>query len=319
MKNLSILVPAYNVENYIEECIDSLLDLDTNYEIIIINDGSTDNTKQILQKYKKIKYIKIINQENMGIAHTRNNLLKNATGKYIFFIDSDDYINKEKFNELLKKVNNQDLILFNYNIFNNNNKKVKKNIFNENFINIKKNKDFFFKLISKRNDLYLWTFLIKRELITKSNINFLPYLFEDLQFLINVIYYSKTIEFINLDIVNYRINRENQVTKVHSYENISHRIIMSDLTIKQVKKYNLSNKLKILLFKRIANIYYSAIPLVNDKTKEEQELLKDLIDNYNYILKYSSKKTLILKILMKINKKFTYISSNTFLKLFKLY
>ena len=78
MKNLSILVPAYNVENYIEECIDSLLDLDTNYEIIIINDGSTDNTKQILQKYKKIKYIKIINQENMGIAHTRNNLLKNA-------------------------------------------------------------------------------------------------------------------------------------------------------------------------------------------------------------------------------------------------
>ena len=319
MKNLSILVPAYNVENYIEECIDSLLDLDTNYEIIIINDGSTDNTKQILQKYKKIKYIKIINQENMGIAHTRNNLLKNATGKYIFFIDSDDYINKEKFNELLKQVNNQDLILFNYNIFNNNNKKVKKNIFNEDFINIKKNKDLFFKLISKRNDLYLWTFLIKRELITKSNINFLPYLFEDLQFLINVIYYSKTIEFINLDIVNYRINRENQVTKVHSYENISHRIIMSDLTIKQVKKYNLSNKLKILLFKRIANIYYSAIPLINDKTKEEQELLKDLIDNYNYILKYSSKKTLILKILMKINKKFTYISSNTFLKLFKLY
>ena len=319
MKNLSILVPAYNVENYIEECIDSLLDLDTNYEIIIINDGSTDNTKQILQKYKKYNYIKIINQKNMGIAHTRNNLLKNATGKYIFFIDSDDYINKEKFNELLKKVNNQDLILFNYNIFNNNNKKVKKNIFNENFINIKKNKDFFFKLISKRNDLYLWTFLIKRELITKSNINFLPYLFEDLQFLINVIYYSKTIEFINLDIVNYRINRENQVTKVHSYENISHRIIMSDLTIKQVKKYNLSNKLKILLFKRIANIYYSAIPLINDKTKEEQELLKDLIDNYNYILKYSSKKTLILKILMKINKKFTYISSNTFLKLFKLY
>ena len=319
MKNLSILVPAYNVENYIEECIDSLLDLDTNYEIIIINDGSTDNTKQILQKYKKYNYIKIINQENMGIAHTRNNLLKNATGKYIFFIDSDDYINKEKFNELLKKVNNQDLILFNYNIFNNNNKKVKKNIFNENFINIKKNKDFFFKLISKRNDLYLWTFLIKRELITKSNIDFLPYLFEDLQFLINVIYYSKTIEFINLDIVNYRINRENQVTKVHSYENISHRIIMSDLTIKQVKKYNLSNKLKILLFKRIANIYYSAIPLINDKTKEEQELLKDLIDNYNYILKYSSKKTLILKILMKINKKFTYISSNTFLKLFKLY
>ena len=319
MKKLSILIPAYNVENYIEECVNSVLDLDTNYEIIIINDGSTDNTLKILNKYKKYEYIKIINQKNMGISHTRNNLLKEAKGKYIFFLDSDDFINKEKLKELLKKLNNQDLVLFNYNIYNNLTKETNSNIFQKEFEKMSDDKEEFFKIISKRNDLYLWTFLIKRELITKSNINFLPYLFEDLQFLINVIYYSKTIEFINLDIVNYRINRENQVTKVHSYENISHRIIMSDLTIKQVKKYNLSNKLKTLLFKRIANIYYSAIPLINDKTKEEQELLKDLIDNYNYILKYSSKKTLILKILMKINKKFTYISSNTFLKLFKLY
>ena len=61
MKKLSILIPAYNVENYIEECVNSVLDLDTNYEIIIINDGSTDNTLKILNKYKKYEYIKIIN------------------------------------------------------------------------------------------------------------------------------------------------------------------------------------------------------------------------------------------------------------------
>ena len=54
MKKLSILIPAYNVENYIEECVNSVLDLDTNYEIIIINDGSTDNTLKILNKYKSI-------------------------------------------------------------------------------------------------------------------------------------------------------------------------------------------------------------------------------------------------------------------------
>ena len=104
MKKLSILIPAYNVENYIEECVNSVLDLDTNYEIIIINDGSTDNTLKILNKYKKYEYIKIINQKNMGISRTRNNLLKEAKGKYIFFLDSDDFINKEKFKELLKNI-----------------------------------------------------------------------------------------------------------------------------------------------------------------------------------------------------------------------
>ena len=197
MKKLSILIPAYNVENYIEECVNSVLDLDTNYEIIIINDGSTDNTLKILNKYKKYEYIKIINQKNMGISRTRNNLLKEAKGKYIFFLDSDDFINKEKLKELLKKLNNQDLVLFNYNIYNNLTKETNSNIFQKEFEKMSDDKEEFFKIISKRNDLYLWTFLIKRELINKEKIDFLPYLFEDLQFLINVIYYSKTLEFIN--------------------------------------------------------------------------------------------------------------------------
>ena len=141
----------------------------------------------------------------------------------------------------------------------------------------------------------------------------------DLEFLLKIIYHANTIEFIDLNIVNYRINRDNQITKIHSYENISHRIIMSDIVIKQVQTYNLPKNIKEKLYSRIANIFYSAIPLIKTKNKEEQELLMDLIDNYSYILKYASIKTIILKILMKINKNFTYNSSNYFLKLFKLY
>ena len=106
MKKLSILIPAYNVENYIEECINSILNLNIDYEIIIINDGSTDKTLKKIQKYKKYNYIKIISQENMGISKTRNNLLKSATGKYIFFLDADDYINKENFIKLLNNLYN---------------------------------------------------------------------------------------------------------------------------------------------------------------------------------------------------------------------
>ena len=94
---------------------------------------------------------------------------------------------------------------------------------------------------------------------------------------------------------------------------------MSDLTIKQVKNYKLSKKIKKLLFSRIANIYYSAIPLIKDKSIEEQELLIDLINNYKYILKYSSNKTFILRVFMKINKNLAYSLSNYVVKKFKLY
>lgn len=104
MKKLSILIPAYNVESYIEECVNSVLDLDTNYEIIIINDGSTDNTLKILNKYKKYEYIKIINQKNMGISRTRNNLLKEAKGKYIFFSILMILLTKKNLKNYLKKL-----------------------------------------------------------------------------------------------------------------------------------------------------------------------------------------------------------------------
>lgn len=317
MKKLSILIPAYNVENYIEECINSVLDLNINYEIIIINDGSTDNTKKILKQYKTYNYIKIINQDNMGISITRNNLLKEAKGQYIFFLDSDDYINKEKFKELIKKVNNQDLIMFNYNIFNN--KKIKKNRFKNKYQYINKDKDKLYKLISRRNDLYLWTFLIKRDLILKKDIKFFPHLFEDLKFLLEIIYYSEKIEFINLDVINYRVNRKNQLTKIHSYQSISDRIIMSDLTIKQIEKFKINSKLKKKLYARVANLYYSAIPLINRKSNEEKELLIKLVNEYSYILKYTSYKTFLLHNLLKINKKASLNISCYIVKTFKLY
>ena len=104
MKKLSILIPAYNVESYIEECVNSVLDLDTNYEIIIINDGSTDNTLKILNKYKKYEYIKIINQKNMGISRTRNNLLKKLKVNIFFFSILMILLTKKNLKNYLKKL-----------------------------------------------------------------------------------------------------------------------------------------------------------------------------------------------------------------------
>ena len=85
-KILSIIIPAYNCEKYICQCLESIISY-KNIEIIVINDGSTDNTKELLEKYTKIKFY---NNENYGVSYTRNFGIKEATGKYIMFIDSDD-------------------------------------------------------------------------------------------------------------------------------------------------------------------------------------------------------------------------------------
>lgn len=100
MYKISFIVPAYNVEKYLEKCILSILNQKhKNYEIIIINDGSTDSTLEIIKKYKKNnKNIKLIDQTNKGLLQSRLNGIKVAKGKYIQFVDSDDWIS-EKFVE----------------------------------------------------------------------------------------------------------------------------------------------------------------------------------------------------------------------------
>lgn len=93
---LSVIVPIYNVENYIEECLDSLLKQNLSekeYEIICIDDGSTDRSGRIAEEYgKKYEHIKVIRQKNGGPSKARNQGLKAARGEYICFVDSDDYL-----------------------------------------------------------------------------------------------------------------------------------------------------------------------------------------------------------------------------------
>ena len=106
MKDLiTVVVPCYNVEKYVEKCIDSIINQTyKNLEIILVEDCSTDNTYDIIKKYpKKDKRIKVIkNEKNSGLSFSRNAGIKAATGKYIGFIDSDDYITENFYENLLK-------------------------------------------------------------------------------------------------------------------------------------------------------------------------------------------------------------------------
>ena len=101
---LSIIVPVYNVEKYLKTCINSLLEqkLDA-YEIILVDDGSTDSSGGICDEYaKKHEKIQVIHKKNGGLSSARNTGIENAVGKYIGFVDSDDYIMPEMYKNLIE-------------------------------------------------------------------------------------------------------------------------------------------------------------------------------------------------------------------------
>ena len=110
MPKFSIIVPVYNVEEYIDDCLKSIKNQTFNdYEVIVVNDGTKDNSMDIVKKYD----VEIINQENGGLSAARNAGVKKAKGEYLIFLDSDDYIEKD----LLKKINdslkdNPDVVRF---------------------------------------------------------------------------------------------------------------------------------------------------------------------------------------------------------------
>ena len=116
---LSIIVPVYNVEKYLAKCIDSLLQQDLapeSYEIILVNDGSTDGSEAIANAYaKKYSNIKLITQVNKGLSGARNTGIRLAKGEYIQFVDSDDYITPNCLSALLQQLQKDSLQVLRYN------------------------------------------------------------------------------------------------------------------------------------------------------------------------------------------------------------
>lgn len=110
MIKLSIIVPVYNVTEYLERCLNSLINQTLNeIEIICVNDGSTDNSLCILEKFAELdKRIKIINQKNKGLSGARNTGIKLVQGEYFGFLDSDDWVDLDYFEKLYKRAKNCD-------------------------------------------------------------------------------------------------------------------------------------------------------------------------------------------------------------------
>lgn len=118
MKRLSVIIPVYNAEEHIQRCVDSILpQLKNNDELLLINDGSTDSSIDILRKIEaENDCVRVIDKQNEGVAKTRNLGILEAKGEYICFIDNDDYVDKDYFETYYNEINNgqYDLVMGGY-------------------------------------------------------------------------------------------------------------------------------------------------------------------------------------------------------------
>lgn len=209
MTDISIVVPIYNAEKYLNKCLDSLINqTKKELEFILINDGSTDNSEKIITSYhdKRIKYFK---NKNQGIGKTRNFGIEKATGKYLMFLDSDDYLAEETCELLYQKAEKRqaDLIVFDYyRVEKNNLNKVRISAFTP--TNIKENKELLLNInLGPCNKIY------KTALIKDNNIKFEENLkYEDTLFVIKAIYSAQKIVKVNEFLHYYTIHEKSETT-----------------------------------------------------------------------------------------------------------
>lgn len=234
---ISIIVPVYNVEEYLKECIDSILNQTyKNLEIILVNDGSTDKSGSICEDYAKVdSRIKVVHKKNGGLSDARNLGLDRALGEYVIFIDSDDYIDQRMCEILLNYANKYsvDIVSCNFKrVFENNIIEFNVPLFKEKikiFTNDEVLEKYFLTLAPEI--FATWNKLYKKSLFfTDEKIRFpVNRLHEDIATTYRLYAESKKVVLLNELLYNYR-QRSNSIMKKISHKNIE------DL-IKNMKEY----------------------------------------------------------------------------------
>ncbi len=217
MKKISVIVPVYNTEKYIGRCIESIqTQTYSNLEIILVDDGSDDNSFKVCCEYaEKDSRIKVFHKDNSGVSSTRNMGIEEATGDYIGFVDSDDYIEPEMYEDLLSNVKEKSMPICAYHIVDENGKIIGKKSF-DNFSNEIMKDDFFIlceniMLNSPVNKLY------ETKVIKDKNIRFNTELSlgEDFLFVLDYIENIDRFKIIDKSLYNYMVFQRDSLSQIY--------------------------------------------------------------------------------------------------------
>ena len=279
MLKLSVIIPVYNVENYLEACLDSVHNQTlTDIEIICVNDGSTDNSLNILNEYsKKDSRIRIITKENGGQATARNLGIKMAKGEYIAFVDSDDFIEPDMLEKLYTKAkdNNLDLAMCKIATYDNHTKEIKDNVwyymlgvfrdFKKDIFTHKDTKEFTCNIaVTPYNKIY------KSSLLKDNNILFPEGLiFEDEKFFYDVYLRARKVSIIDEFLYYYRVNRKGSTVDIQKENDYSDIIPISKQIRETFKETGNYEDYKILLINRFIHLQLARFTETSQKYREK--------------------------------------------------
>lgn len=290
---LSIIIPVYNTSAYLVQCLESIVNQSaTNYEILLINDGSTDGSGEICDRYSIMyKYIKVYHKKNEGLSLARNYGLNRANGIYVWYLDSDDYLESNCINHLCNKLINfkPDLIMFNYKfIYNNNTERIAMNYSEIEGTLIPSQKAMELLLKQPGFSWYAWSYITKRDIIVKNNLIFKPgILFEDVEASYKYLLSCNKILITNTVVVNYRFRRTDSITKTISIKSELDKITVISKNILTINKSNINYSLKRALNNNFSLLYYNVLIMFYYLPLEDRYLLYDKLVDYQWVCEYT--------------------------------
>ncbi|MCE3038300.1 glycosyltransferase [Helicobacter anatolicus] len=275
MPFFSIIIPIYNVENYLKECLDSaVFQTFRDIEIICINDGSSDKSGEIAKEYaEKDSRILLIHQENQGLSMARNNAITRATGKYIVFLDSDDYIEKNLCEKLYEILQNHPVDIIKYKTINHD-RQTPYPIPPKNPLSGKEYILFYPNCLGSG---CVWLFTVKREFLLTKNITFIPnIIYEDMTFIAHILLESQTFLLTDNPLYFYRVREDSITNTPPSLE----KNLLSIKSYFEIAKFfydiaqNMPEKIQKILLRQII-VYYNLALQKCDNPEIMKQIKKD--------------------------------------------
>lgn len=283
----SIIIPVYNVEKYLRECIESILKQTfTDYEVILVDDGSTDKSGAICDEYaKKEKRIKVIHKANGGSADTRNIGAKEANGEYLLFIDSDDYIETDDFlNDIFQKAQTKpDIILYKFRKYFEESAQFQECLFRFPDLNDTLALSEKLNRIVSSDAFYCsaWSKAVRASIIKENNIVFEKGLIgEDQEWYYHVLLKAKSMQALDKSYIVYR-QRKGSITKTWEMKNLTDCIYIIEKWSQEISKADIDDRMKNALLGSISKLYCNLLigyaGYHNKEKKEQYQRIKALV------------------------------------------
>jgi glycosyltransferase involved in cell wall biosynthesis len=295
---ISVVVPVYNAQEYIVECLDSVLDQSyKDVEIILIDDGSTDGSETIC-KYYSIKYdfITLIRIPNQGQSHARNLGIQMAKGDYLIFLDADDYWSKDFLTDLVAAISNRQLV--DYIFFRHTQYGSKSGVMSEEVLNIEasqlegKNGRECLEYILNHHTNFHWSpcrGLIRRQFILDNDLFFEEgRVYEDVLWTPKVFLFAQNIDYYNASVYVYRIERDGQTTSKSSHKELIDNLFVANYWYEFLKDNDFDQRLAMLLLRNTSIRYFYVIWFSGFTDKNSRRILCSALKNQRHLLEYYS-------------------------------